>query len=215
MKHRKFLVDVAIVILGIVLLVSFITWNTTSFAFAEGSAEKESNESQTKEHHTFNWWGFLGKMFDSFLLFGGLIFLIRKPLIALLAQKSEDVKSNIIEREELLDNKSAQLKGIMTRLEKIEDEIQDIMANASKSGNDEKKYIEELGKNEAQRILALTEEEIDYKIEVAVRNLKEKIADLTIDYFEKNIAANLDPHIHEQLIEKNIKLLSGDSIERK
>lgn len=215
MKHKKFLIDVVGVIIGAVLLVSLITWNPPTFAFTEESAEKKLNQTQNEEHQTFNWWVLLGKAFDSTLLFGGLIVLLRKPLIALLAQKSEEVKNDIIEREELLNNKSAQLNGIMKRLEKIEDEIQAIMVSASKSGNDEKKYIEELGNNEAQRILALTEEEINYKMEVALRNLKEKIADLTIEYFEKNIAANLEPQTHERLIEKNIDLLRGDTIERK
>ena len=177
-----------------------------ALTFAEGEAHGE-------EHH-FDWWGFIGKTFNATLLFGGLIFLARKPLRNLLEQKSLAVKDDIIQREERLKTTAGQLEEIKKRLEKIEDEIQAMKNNAKKSGNDEQKRIEELGEKEAQRIRNLTEEEINTKMETAVRNLKEKIADLTIDHFKEDIRAHLDRETHEQLIEKNIQRISGEAIER-
>lgn len=174
--------------------------------FAEGEGHGE-------EHH-FDWWGFLGKTFNATLLFGGLIFLARKPLRNLLEQKSLAVKNDIIQREERLKTTAGQLEEIKKRLEKIEDEIQAMKKSAKKSGNDEQKRIEELGEKEAQRIRNLTEEEINTKMETAVRDLKEKIADLTIDHFKEDIRAHLDQKKHEQLIEKNIARISGEAIER-
>jgi len=134
--------------------------------------------------------------------------------MALLAQKSMDIKTDITQREERLKITDTQLKGILERLAKIEEEVQAVRDSAEKSGNLEKKHIEEAGENEARRILALTEEEIGNKMETAVRNLKERIADLTITHFKKDIAAHLDSPMHERLIEKNIAILSGDGIPR-
>lgn len=212
-KHKKGLAGVAAAVAVAILLVALTTWTAPAFAFAETGSEE--GQAQAGEHQGFNWWGFFGKLFDSTLLFGGLIYLLRKPLIDLLAQKSLDIKTDIIEREKQLKSTSTQLKGILERLEKIEDEVQAVRRSAEKNGNEEKKHIEEVGENEAQRILALTEEEIGNKMETAVRNLKERIADLTIEHFKKDIEALLDPQMHERLIEKNIAVLSGDSIERK
>lgn len=39
------------------------------------------------EGHHFSWVSFFGKIFNSTVLFGGLIFFLRKPLINLMAQK--------------------------------------------------------------------------------------------------------------------------------
>lgn len=212
-KRKKVLAGVAAAVVTTMLLVTLTTWTFPAFVFAETGSEE--GQARAGEHHGFNWGGFLGKLFDSTLLFGGLIYLLRKPLTDLLAQKSLDVKTDIIERENQLKNTTVHLTGILERLGKIEEEVQAIRDSAEKSGNQEKKNIEEVGENEAQRILALTEEEINTKMDTALRGLKERIADLTIEHFKKDIEAHLDTQMHERLIEKNIAVLSGDSIERK
>lgn len=165
------------------------------------------------EHH-FDWMQFLGKTFNSVVLFGGLVWLLRKPLINLMAQKSLDIKNDIVQREELVKTTTTQLDEIKERLQKIEREVHGMKDSAKKSGNDEKKRIEELGKKEEERILAMTEEEIDNKVESSIRNLKERIADMTIEHFKKDIQTHLDKKAHEKLIEKNIKIISGETIER-
>ena len=97
----------------VIVIVSVLLSLTTAL-FAGGNGEGGE-----QDHH-FNWWGFLGKLFNATVLFGGLIFLLRKPLIKLLSEKSLDVKNDIIRREELLKTTSGQLEEIKKRLEKIE-----------------------------------------------------------------------------------------------
>lgn len=177
-------------------------------SFAEGGGQ------DGHEEHHFNWMQFLGKTFNSVVLFGGLIYLLRKPLVNLLAQKSLDIKNDIVQREELVKTTTTQLDEIKMRLDKIEQEVEGMKDTAEKSGIDEKKRIEELGKKEEERILALAEQEIDNKVESSIRNLKERIADMTIEHFKKDIKTHLDKKAHEKLIEKNIKIISGETIER-
>jgi F-type H+-transporting ATPase subunit b len=188
-----------------VVFISILILVLTSAVFAEGEHGGE---------HKFDWWGFLGKLLNSTILFGGLILLLRKPIINLLAQKSLDVKDDINQREEELTKTSRQLEDLKDRLVKIEEEVADIKKAAEISGNVEKKRIEELGANEARRILELTEAEIATKVENSVRNLKSRIADMTIEHFKKDIGKQLDKKAHERIIEKNIEKC-GDIIERK
>lgn len=197
-------VNKGLVIIAVLVLLTFMV---TAPAFAGG--EEHGEEGQ----HHFNWLAFFGKLFNSTVLFGGLIFLLRKPLIKLLAQKSLDVKNDIIQREELLKTTSNQLDAIKERLEKIEEEVKKMKESAEKSGEEEKERIRELGDKEARRIAVLTEEEINTKIDTSVRRLKERIADLTIQHFKKDIQAHMDKKTHEKIIEKNIEI-SGEIIER-
>lgn len=197
--------DKRVKVLVIVIVLMLLSLPTALFADGNG-------EGGEQDHH-FNWLGFFGKLFNATVLFGGLIFLLRKPLIDLLAKKSLDVKNDIIRREELLKTTATQLEEIKKRLEKIEEEVEDMKNSAGKSGDEEKKRIEELGEKEAQRIKTLTEEEIDNKVDSSIRALKEKIADLTIDHFKKDIESHLDQKAHEKIIEKNIEI-SGEIIER-
>jgi F-type H+-transporting ATPase subunit b len=195
----------------ILILLTLLAAPAAAFSDAGEHATEQGNH---EEHH-FDWIGFFGKVFNAVVLFGGLIWLLRKPLINLLAQKSLDIKNDIIEREELVKTTESQLEEIKKRLEKIETEVLTMKDDARKSGEDEQKHIEELGKKEEERILALTEEEINNKVEASIRNLKERIADLTIEHFKKDIQSHLDQKAHERLIEKNIDLISGDNGERK
>lgn len=165
------------------------------------------------EHHGFDWMAFLGKTFNAVLLFGGLIFFLRKPIIKLLTQKSLDVREDIEQREQTLKDTSAQLDQMRLRLEKLEDEIAGLKKDAEKSGQEEQKRIEHIGAQEAQRVLELADAEINTKMENAVRNLKARIADLTIDQFKQDIQKKLDKKTHEKIIENNIRI-SGDIIER-
>lgn len=173
----------------------------------------EAPHGEEEHGHHFNWIAFLGKLFNATVLFGGLILLLRKPLIELLSKKSDEIKTDIIQREELVAATTDQLEAIKQRLEKIEAEVMVMKTDAKTVGGEEQKRIEELGKQEARRIVAMTEEEIQNKIDTSVRNLKERIADLTIDHFKKDIQSHLDKKSHQIIIEKNIEI-SGDIIER-
>jgi F0F1-type ATP synthase membrane subunit b/b' len=182
---------------------------TPLLAFAEGEHESGSEPGT----HNFDWWGFIGKTVNSLILFGGLILLLRKPLIKLLTQKSLDIKTDIQKRENEVESTANELQKIHERLDKIEQEVAGLKQTAQKSGNEEKKRIEELGAKEAQRILDLTNAEIDLKVENSIRNLKAKIADLTIEHFKTDIQKQLDKKAHEKIIEKNIRKC-GEIIER-
>ncbi len=189
-------------IVSIILLIMIIS----SPALAEGAAEAHGQ-------HGFDWIGFLGKLFNSIVLFGGLIYFLRKPMIEVLSKKSIDIKADILQREELVLTTSNKLAEIIKRLDKIEDEVTAIKHTATEQGKSEQSRIAELGDKEAQRILELTDSEIAIRVENSVRNLKAKIADLTIDHFKQQIEQQLDHHAHEKIIAKNIHI-SGDIIER-
>jgi F0F1-type ATP synthase membrane subunit b/b' len=203
--NRK--IKVVAAVIGVMILALILT--TPAFGFAEGNHETGGEH---KEHH-FDWWQFLGKSFNSIVLFGGLILLLRKPLIKLLTQKSLDIKTEIQERENEVEKTTSELAKLHNRLEKIEEEVAAMKQSARDSGSEEKKRIEELGAKEAQRIKELTEAEINTKVENSIRNLKAKIADLTIEHFKSDIQKQLDKKAHEKIIEKNIQKC-GEIIER-
>ncbi|MCP5107486.1 MAG: hypothetical protein GY950_29130 [bacterium] len=207
---------IAGIFIALMVAAMLFMWTAPVWAATPTTPETpaENAEKPHGDDHHFDWKLFFGKVVNSTILFGGLIFLLRKPLIKMLSQKSLDVKTDIIRREDLVKTTGVQLEEIKKRLEKIEVEILAMKESAEKTGEDEKKRIKKLGENEAKRIADLTEEEIGNKVDSAVRNLKEKIADLTIDHFKKDIRDHLDKKAHEKLIEKNIKRISGESIER-
>ena len=170
-----------------------------------------SSEEQGERH--FDWWAFLGSILNSTILFGGLIFVLRKPLIKLLTQRSLDIKNDIIERERHIRITSGEFQKINERLKQIEDEVKEMQRIARLQGEEEKNRIEELGRQESRRIINLSETEIKNRVESSLNQLKAKIARLTIDHFKKDIEDQLDEPKHRKVIDRNIDAVA-ENIER-
>ena len=182
-------------------LIIFILLSSVMFASGEGHDE-----------HGFSWSAFIGKVLNSTLLFGGMFLLLRKPVSKMLSQKALAVINDIQNREENLERTTAQYENLLRRLEEIEGEIETMEDEAKAGGRLEVQRLEQLGREEADKIIQFTREEIQNKTEAAVRNLKSRIAQMAIDGFKEDIKSKLNKDMHQKIIEKNIEI-SGDIIE--
>jgi F-type H+-transporting ATPase subunit b len=160
-------------------------------------------ESPAASSHV-NWFSVLGKVFNSTVLFGGLTLLLRKPLIRMLSEKSAAVKNDFIDREKNLAETAVRLENIEQRLQKVTLEVEQLKINAITSGQEELARLEAAGRDEAARIIAVSEEEIQLRVEAAVRWIKGHIADLAIERFKDDFSRNLDAATQQKIIERNI-----------
>ncbi|MCK4943492.1 MAG: hypothetical protein KAS65_07940 [Candidatus Aminicenantes bacterium] len=165
--------------------------------------------SEGHDSHHFDWGRFIGSILNSTILFGALIFFLRKPLIKLLTQKSIDIKTDIIERETKVALSEEQFEKIKQRLDQVQDEVKDMQRLARSKGEEEKSKIEKLGAQESQRILQITETEIKNRVESSMKDLKARIAQMTIEHFKKDIASQMDEAKHRQMIDRNIEKVAG------
>jgi F0F1-type ATP synthase membrane subunit b/b' len=161
-----------------------------------------------------DWLGVLAKVFNSTVLFGGLILLLRKPLIRMLSQKSLAVRNDIEEREKILAATEIRLQDIRRRLAEVAAEVAVIKSGAEAAGRAELAKLEEAGRVEAERIATLSEAEIRQRVDAAVRAVKGRIADLAIERFREDFKKGLDAATQQKIIERNIDA-SGELDERK
>jgi F0F1-type ATP synthase, subunit b len=164
--------------------------------------------------HPVDWFSVLGKVVNSTLLFGGLILALRKPLIRMLTQKGAGLRQDFAEREKTLAATEARLREIDRRLARVAAEVEGIQGEAESSGKAELARLEEAGRREAERIVALSEEEIRQRVDAAVRAVKGRIADLAIDRFRDDFRKGLDAATQQRILERNIDA-SGDLDEGK
>ena len=101
-----------------------------------------------------DWFNLLGKVFNSTVLFGGLILLLRKPLIQMLSQKSSAIQDDIVAREKKLAATTVQLADIQQRLDKVAAEVEEMKDGAEAVGREELARLQEAGRLEAERIVA-------------------------------------------------------------
>lgn len=173
------------------LLLTACVWCSASQGEGEGA-------------YHFDWTAFLGKVFNSVVLFGGLIVVLRKPLIEFLSRTGMNIANDIRERGKRIEENSLNLAGVDQRLSRIEDEIERMKKTAQEGGRAEMAKLEETGRRETDRILSLAATEINLRIESALKQLREKIADQTIEHFKNDIQRNLDPDIQKKIIDRNI-----------
>ena len=96
------------------------------------------------------------------------------------------------------------LQDIRQRLARVAAEVETIKNGADTAGKDELARLQAAGKLEAERIIAMSEEEIRQRVDAAVRAVKERIADLAIERFRGDFEKNLDVATQQKIIERNI-----------
>ena len=156
-----------------------------------------------------DWFSLLAKVFNSTVLFGGLILLLRKPLIQMLSQKSLSVRNDIEEREKTLAATETRLQDVRRRLAEVAAEVDGIKSGAETAGKAELARLEEAGRLEAERIVALSDAEIRQRVDAAVRAVKGRIADLAIERFQEDFKKGLDASTQQKIIERNIDACGG------
>jgi F0F1-type ATP synthase membrane subunit b/b' len=179
------------------------------FAFLSLAPAARLAASSAAEAAHIDWFNLLGKVFNSVVLFGGLILLLRKPLIRMLSQKSLAIQNDIEEREKTLAATEIRLQDIRQRLAAVAAEVEEIKKGAESAGKAELARLEEAGRIEGERIVALSEAEIRQRVDAAVRAVKGRIADLAIENFREDFKKGLDVSTQQKIIERNIDSLGG------
>ena len=150
---------------------------------------------------------FLGQVVNFVLLFGGLAYLLYKPLIKYLQQKSDQVAENLKKSEEQRVSSLRRLEESKDRLSKLDEEIDKIKKEAEIEATRERERIAQEARSEAERLKKLAREEIDSLVKISQRELEVYTLDLSISLAEERIREKLGPELHRKIIHKAINQL--------
>lgn len=151
---------------------------------------------------------FLGKVVNFLLLFGGLIFVLRKPVGALLAKRTDDVGGGLRRAETDRTDAEARAEGSRAKLAGLGAEVAVLKSAAEEEGRRETGRIAAAARAEAERLKKFTRQELDEQVRSGVRELKSYSAARATDLARERIRARLTPEIQAALIEKSIDRLS-------
>jgi F-type H+-transporting ATPase subunit b len=147
---------------------------------------------------------FLGKSLNFIILFGGLAFLLAKPLKKFLEELILSVKKTLQETEGARRAAEEKLAAIEKRLQGLAGEVQKIRQDGAEAGKKEKERILALARQEADRVRSLALQEIEMHVQEAKRELREYAADLAISLARARIEKRLTPELHSRLIDESI-----------
>jgi len=151
---------------------------------------------------------FLGKVVNFLILFGGLTFVARKPVKAMLAKRAVDVGESIAQAEKDRAASESLAAESRAKLAGLEAEVGALKAEAEEAGRRETGRIARAAREEAERLKKLTRQELDEQVRLGVRELKAYAAARATELARERIRKRLTPEVQSALIERSIDRLS-------
>jgi F-type H+-transporting ATPase subunit b len=151
---------------------------------------------------------FLGKLVNFLILFGGLAFVMRKPLKAMLAKRTVDIGETIRDAEGAKAGAETKAGESRSRVAHLEEEVRGLKAAAEEEGRRQTERISRAAAEEAERLKKLARREVEEQVRLGVRELKAHAAARATDLARERIRKRLTPELQAALIDKSIDRLS-------
>jgi len=160
-------------------------------------------------HHDANSMAFIAKVFNFIVLFGGLAYLLRKPIVQFLESRAAGIKKTIHDAEESHRGAVSDLERTEKRLHELSREVDELKQRSTEEGQKEKERILKKAREEGQRMKQAVEQEIEMLSRAGVRALKEYAISLAAAEAAERIQKRLTPEKHMLLIDDSIERLEG------
>ena len=158
-----------------------------------------------EEGHSSGLIDFLGKTVNFIILFGGLTYLLYKPIRSFLEKRALDIQSSLKEAADSRKDAEQKLKKIEARLAGLEKEIEKVMKEAEKEGQREKEKTLQIAQRETEKIKYFSKQEIDAIIRSRIRELREYSAALATALAEERIKKKMSPELQSLMINRSIE----------
>ena len=142
----------------------------------------------------FKWLNFI-------TVFGGLGYLLRKPMREFFTGQREVIQSSIEEARRAREESRARLRGVEERLARLEQEVEALRREAAENAAAEKQRIQETAQREAERILSTARAEMESVTRAARLELRAYAARLAVSLAEQEIRQRLTPQAHAALFQ--------------
>ncbi|MGD2294876.1 MAG: ATP synthase F0 subunit B [Candidatus Aminicenantes bacterium] len=150
---------------------------------------------------------YVGKVINFLILFGGLGYLLRKPLRRFLEQREQDIDSTMKEAERERQEAEERSGQALDRLQRLEKEIEEIRKDAEEEGRRRKEKVVQAAEKEAERIKHFTNQEISMYYSAKVTELKATAAEQATALAKKNLEKRMTPEKQDYLIDLSIAKL--------
>ncbi len=150
----------------------------------------------------------IGKVVNFLILFGGLGFILFKPVRAILAGRQAEARRKLDDAQEKVRQAEERLRQARERLSGLDAELKSLQTAAAEEGRAEQERIREVARREADRIKRLTEQDMEAQVRSGLGELKRYAAGLAAERALDRIKKRLTPEIQAGLIDRAIEELS-------
>jgi F-type H+-transporting ATPase subunit b len=157
----------------------------------------------------FTWKDWLWPVVNFSILVLVLYFAARKPFAAFFKGRTEMIEKSLKEATEARELAQKTLDEVRARHKNTDQEIEQILAAARKSGEKEKEAIIAEGERLKEKIVEQAKANIDFELQKAKETIKSDAALMALELAEKEIREKLGQKEQESLIDDYIKRLEA------
>ncbi len=136
------------------------------------------------------------------VLFGLLYVVAYKPILRMFDARTQKIKESMEQADQVKKQAATAEDELKKQIDAGRKEGQEIVARAMHASEEIMQKAQEQAKVEGAAILARAQTEIQRERELAVTELRQEFADLTITAAEKVIDRSLDKQAHRDIIDK-------------
>jgi F-type H+-transporting ATPase subunit b len=131
------------------------------------------------------------------------------PLLGILDQRENTIRESVEKAEQTRVKAEELMQDYKKQLAEAHSESQKIIEQGKKFGEAMKEDIIVKARQESERLLTRATADIEHQKELALAQLQQQVADLTVGAASQVLGRSLDKKGHEQLIEQYLAEASG------
>lgn len=124
-----------------------------------------------------------------------------KSIRNIISERAEKIRTDFEKASEEREAMEKLRNEYEVKLKDIESEVKMLIIDATKSGQQIKEEVILEARNQAQKILAKSEEKISIEREKAIKEMKDEIANISLLTVEKILKQTVDKKVHSTLVE--------------
>jgi F-type H+-transporting ATPase subunit b len=177
---------------------------------AAPGVQAEPNEHATEEEHHSVWAGLLWPTVNFAILFGGLWYFLKAPLVTYLKDRHSSIRKDLVEAASVSATAQTQLDEIGRKLRALPGEIDALRHRGAEEIAAEETRIAKLATAERERLLEQTRREIDLQLRAAKRELVEHTADLAVQLAGTRIQQQMTPADQHRIVDRYLERVDGE-----
>ena len=156
------------------------------------------------------WMDFLYKSINAVIFFSIIFFLARKPVKAFFRNAASESRQSFLDSRTDSDRIAEELAAQQNKLNELEKELKWMVEEAKEAAETDRKWLEGQAAAQAERIKLHYQQQLQQEMHKARRELKEQLANKTVELAEKLILARVDGKKQEVLVDEFTKQVEAN-----
>ena len=152
----------------------------------------------------------IARLVNFAILAGTLVYLLRSPFRTYLADRSTQIRRDLVNAADLKQQAAAQMEEIDRRMKALPGELDALRAQGAQEIAAEEARIQAAAAAERERLLDQARREIDQHVKIAERELVSHAADLAVGVASERIKKNITAEDQKRLVDRYVQQLKAE-----